>query len=164
MWDTRVGKGPAHNSGPAEFVGKNCVRGADIRVWLKSKPKIGEETPSCSDGLWGKMLFTKTIVTGVAFDALIRIYCCFSCFRVDVYCSHRANIRAVPAGDALRLIDLHLLPPSIPCALNCIQNGIDACIPNSIRLSTATPEKLRFLLRRAHVEGGSLGGESEADR
>src|SRR5690606_11442228 len=82
-------------------------RGTDVGLGLEPRTEDFHEAPDGTNRPWRQLLLAQPVVARIALDAFVGIDGGAILHRVDVDGAHRADVRAVAAGDALVGIDSH---------------------------------------------------------
>src|SRR5690606_16008725 len=82
-------------------------RGTDVGLGLEPRAEDFHEAPDGTNRPWRQLLLAQPVVARIALDALVGVDGGAILHRVDVDGAHRADVRAVAAGDALVGIDSH---------------------------------------------------------
>ena len=107
MRHARIGKRPAHNARPNQFIGLECGRGANVGLGIEAQAQHLKHLAHGAHQRRIQVFLAQAVVAGIAFHAFFAIDGGALDRRIDVDRAHRANVGAIAARHAFVRIDLH---------------------------------------------------------
>ena len=106
----RIGEGAAHHARPRQLLRLESGRRADVRLRIEAQPHHLEHLAHGAHHRRIQVLLAQAVEAGVALHAFVAVDGGALDDRVDIDRAHRADVRAIAAGNAFGWIDLHQSP------------------------------------------------------